>query len=126
MHGYKQCIQVLALLCHLMAFLLIKLCWCCAVNLGAGTMPYQAPELLIGMRMGPFAQAVTNRCDIYSLGMMMWEMLSGQPPWVGLNAAAILQEVRYLVGRVRVRVGYTHFAVRKVVLEPVRIVSISQ
>jgi serine/threonine protein kinase len=39
-----------------------------------------APELLVGHYSGPYAQHITNRVDIYSLAMVMWEMLHGTTP----------------------------------------------
>ena len=39
-----------------------------------GTPWYIAPEQLLGERSDP-------RCDIYSMGMMFYEMLTGQLPW---------------------------------------------
>ncbi len=39
-----------------------------------GTPWYIAPEQLLGERADP-------RCDIYSMGMLFYEMLSGQLPW---------------------------------------------
>jgi serine/threonine protein kinase len=56
----------------------------------AGTLPYMAPELLVG---GTVTQHMTNRVDIYSMAMMMWEMISGSPPWQGMNDAAIVAAV---------------------------------
>ncbi|MFH7026830.1 MAG: serine/threonine protein kinase [Heteroscytonema crispum UTEX LB 1556] len=39
-----------------------------------GTLPYCSPEQLEG-------EELDNRSDIYSLGVMMFEMLAGQKPW---------------------------------------------
>lgn len=39
-----------------------------------GTLPYCSPEQLDGAELD-------NRSDIYSLGVMMFEMLTGQKPW---------------------------------------------
>jgi hypothetical protein len=40
----------------------------CAECMGAGTLPYMAPELLVGGLAGPVAQHATNRVDIYRWG----------------------------------------------------------
>jgi len=50
----------------------------------AGTAAYLAPELLEGVA---FASA---RSDLYSLGAVLYECLTGRPPFVGDSAASIL------------------------------------
>src|SRR5436189_1421116 len=40
-----------------------------------GNLPYIAPEVLTG-------KETTFASDIYSIGMLMWEISSGQPPFV--------------------------------------------
>ncbi|POG69988.1 kinase-like domain-containing protein, partial [Rhizophagus irregularis DAOM 181602=DAOM 197198] len=40
-----------------------------------GNLPYIAPELLCG-------KETTFASDIYSVGMLMWEISSGQPPFI--------------------------------------------
>ena len=44
------------------------------LNIPLGTPWYIAPEQLLGERTDP-------RCDIYAMGMLFYEMLSGQLPW---------------------------------------------
>ncbi|CAI2191028.1 1993_t:CDS:2 [Funneliformis geosporum] len=39
-----------------------------------GNLPYIAPEVIFG-------QKSTKASDIYSIGMLMWEISSGQPPF---------------------------------------------
>jgi serine/threonine protein kinase len=43
-----------------------------------GNLPYMAPEIIT-------RRESTFKSDIYSIGMLMWEISSGQPPFVGLN-----------------------------------------
>jgi len=43
-----------------------------------GNLPYIAPEVIIG-------KGTTFKSDIYSIGMLMWEISSGQPPFFNKN-----------------------------------------
>ncbi|HET9133512.1 MAG TPA: protein kinase [Gemmatimonadales bacterium] len=52
-------------------------------GMALGTPTYMAPEQAMGEKVGPTA-------DIYSLGCMLFEMLSGEPPFSGKNASAIM------------------------------------
>jgi serine/threonine protein kinase len=38
---------------------------------------------------------VTNACDIYSLGVIIWEMVTGQSPWQGLSIADMKARVNW-------------------------------
>ncbi|RGB24703.1 kinase-like domain-containing protein [Rhizophagus diaphanus] len=40
-----------------------------------GNLPYIAPEVIVG-------EVTTFKSDIYSIGMLMWEISSGQPPFI--------------------------------------------
>ena len=50
-----------------------------------GTLRYMAPEQLAGKEVGP-------RVDLYGLGALLYEMLSGRPPHSGSSAGALLRE----------------------------------
>ncbi|KAG2423573.1 hypothetical protein HXX76_015213 [Chlamydomonas incerta] len=49
----------------------------------AGTPAYLAPECLDAS--APGTSVITHRADIYSLGIMTWEMLAGSRPWRGFT-----------------------------------------
>ena len=53
-------------------------------GLAIGTPVYMSPEQASGER------EVDARTDVYSLGCVLYEMLSGQPPYTGVNAEAIM------------------------------------
>ncbi|GBB92094.1 hypothetical protein RclHR1_19610002 [Rhizophagus clarus] len=40
-----------------------------------GNLPYVAPEVIVG-------KETTSKSDIYSIAMLMWEISSGQPPFI--------------------------------------------
>ena len=53
-----------------------------------GTADYMAPEQAEGL-------PATGRCDLYSLGCVMYAMLAGRPPFRGKTALEVLHKVRY-------------------------------
>ncbi|KAG2490801.1 hypothetical protein HYH03_010723 [Edaphochlamys debaryana] len=50
----------------------------------AGTAAYMSPETL-----SPYNHVVTHHVDMYALGVILWEMLAGQPPWQGLTLVQV-------------------------------------
>jgi serine/threonine protein kinase/sugar lactone lactonase YvrE len=51
-----------------------------------GTAPYMSPAVAAG-------DAEDTRCDIYSFGALLYEMLTGQPPYKGATTKEILEIV---------------------------------
>ena len=47
-------------------------------NENYGIIPYMAPEIFLG-------QKYTSASDIYSLGMIMWELMTGRRPFWDRN-----------------------------------------
>ncbi len=58
-----------------------------ATGMSLGTRAYMSPEQAMGDR------EVDARSDIYSLGTMLYEMLVGDPPYLGSTAQAIVAKV---------------------------------
>ena len=52
-----------------------------------GTLPWMAPELL------RYPNAITEACDIYSFGVVMWELWTGQEPFEGMQLHALLHQL---------------------------------
>lgn len=52
-------------------------------GMAVGTPVYMAPEQSLGQSVGPTA-------DLYSLGCVLYEMLAGEPPFTGKNAAHVM------------------------------------
>uniref|UniRef100_A0A0D9VE69 Protein kinase domain-containing protein n=1 Tax=Leersia perrieri TaxID=77586 RepID=A0A0D9VE69_9ORYZ len=55
-------------------------------NSSAGTPEWMAPELI---RNEPF----TEKCDIFSLGVIMWELCTLSRPWVGIPSVQVVYSV---------------------------------
>ena len=52
-----------------------------------GTAPYMSPAVAAN-------EAEDTRCDIYSFGALLYEMLTGRPPYDGPGTLEILQKIR--------------------------------
>jgi hypothetical protein len=50
-----------------------------------GTLPWMAPELLSGK-----SHMVTEKIDVYSFGIVMWELLTGDEPYSDMHCASII------------------------------------
>ncbi|HLY76052.1 MAG TPA: serine/threonine-protein kinase, partial [Planctomycetota bacterium] len=57
-------------------------------GLVCGTPDYMSPEQAQGSR------DLDGRCDVYALGAMLYEVLSGKPPWKGAHPDEILLKLR--------------------------------
>ncbi|GIL85301.1 hypothetical protein Vretifemale_13902 [Volvox reticuliferus] len=53
-------------------------------NPEVGTAPYVAPEVFDVHNF-----TITDRVDVYALGVILWEMLAGQRPWEGHNIVVV-------------------------------------
>jgi hypothetical protein len=51
-----------------------------------GTAPYMSPQVAAG-------EAEDTRCDIYSFGALLYELLTSQPPYQGSSAKAIRDQI---------------------------------
>ena len=57
-----------------------------AVGIPLGTPPYMSPEQAQGL------ENIDHRSDIYALGCMLFEMVSGRPPYVGVSVGKVIQQ----------------------------------
>ena len=58
-----------------------------AVSRRVGTVPYMSPAVARG-------EAEDTRCDIYSFGAMLYELLTGRAPYSGQTSEQILEAIR--------------------------------
>jgi serine/threonine protein kinase len=54
-------------------------------GIAVGTSTYMSPEQIAAL------PGMDHRCDLYSLGVVLFECLAGQPPFVNRNEAVVLQ-----------------------------------
>jgi serine/threonine protein kinase len=54
-------------------------------GIAVGTSTYMSPEQITALT------DIDYRCDLYSLGCVLFECLAGQPPFVHRNEAVVLQ-----------------------------------
>ncbi|KAJ8763867.1 hypothetical protein K2173_003649 [Erythroxylum novogranatense] len=50
-----------------------------------GTLPWMAPELLDGS-----SNSVSEKVDVYSFGIALWEILTGEEPYANMHCGAII------------------------------------
>src|SRR5262249_28050781 len=61
----------------------------------SGTPAYMSPEQVPERAGGPRAPPITPATDVYALGVILYEMLPGRPPFLGTDwVATLLQVVR--------------------------------
>jgi len=54
-------------------------------GIAVGTSTYMSPEQITAL------PGMDHRCDLYSVGVVLFECLAGQPPFVNRNEAVVLQ-----------------------------------
>ena len=59
-------------------------------NATSGTLPYMSPEQVAGE-----AQLVDSRTDIYSLGVVLYELLTGQSPYHARTPGALREQILF-------------------------------
>ncbi|KAF7825700.1 putative serine/threonine-protein kinase SIS8 [Senna tora] len=56
-----------------------------------GTLPWMAPELLSGS-----SSRVSEKVDVFSFGISMWELLTGEEPYADMHCGAIIEVCAFL------------------------------
>jgi serine/threonine protein kinase len=57
-------------------------------HVAAGTASYMSPECFAGGHVG-------EKADVYSLGCMLWECVTGERPWKGYNVVQVAYQVTH-------------------------------
>ncbi len=57
-----------------------------AVGIPLGTPPYMSPEQAQGL------ENIDHRSDIYAVGCMLFEMVAGRPPFVGVSVGKVIMQ----------------------------------
>ncbi len=57
-----------------------------AIGIPLGTPPYMSPEQAQGL------ENIDHRSDIYAVGCMLFEMISGRPPYVGASIGKVIMQ----------------------------------
>ncbi|KAH8092071.1 protein kinase [Aureococcus anophagefferens] len=63
-----------------------------------GTPAYMAPELLE-------SNTFTEKTDVYAFALVIWEVLTGDVPWAGLNQIQIAMQILAKAARPQVPAG---------------------
>jgi tetratricopeptide (TPR) repeat protein len=58
------------------------------IGMIVGTPPYMAPEQARGLR-----NSIDRRTDVYSLGASLYDIFTGQPPFMGDSSVAVIMKV---------------------------------
>eukprot|EP01025_Chloroclados_australasicus_P024355 TRINITY_DN2444_c0_g2_i1.p1 TRINITY_DN2444_c0_g2~~TRINITY_DN2444_c0_g2_i1.p1 ORF type:complete len:470 (-),score=52.48 TRINITY_DN2444_c0_g2_i1:1139-2548(-) len=57
-------------------------------HVGVGSPEWSSPEMLRG-------ETVDDKTDVYSYGVVLWELMTGEKPWEGKNSFSIVAQVGY-------------------------------
>ncbi|KAK9058916.1 hypothetical protein SSX86_023764 [Deinandra increscens subsp. villosa] len=66
-----------------------------ATNSGAGTAQWMAPEVLRD-------EQVDEKSDVYSYGVVLWEITTGKIPWENLNSKQVIGAVGFMNQRLEI------------------------
>ena len=61
--------------------------------INSGTIPWMSPELLYPEQYGLKDSQPTKESDYYALGMVIFEVLSGRPPFAGYKGFIVTRKV---------------------------------